>query len=177
MIWAASLDNDGSAVGALTGVGAGGLFREVMDQPAMLVTCSSPGIWNNPAPVQCQPPCTIILPPSPVNPTVINWPPITTQITQSGGGTSTTVIQVPPFTISSVSFWPVTIASGLNSGSITPRQSVLPPSLSSLPCQVRRPLCLHRVVFTLWGFRGSYAWRCPARNSRRLHQMVQDTVW
>ncbi|KAK3317504.1 hypothetical protein B0T19DRAFT_469185 [Cercophora scortea] len=130
MVWAVSLDMDGSAAAALTGTSSGGLFPgsdgSTGNSGDVFVP---PSIWTNPSPVQCQPPCTIILPPSPIAPTVINWPAITTEVTQSGGGTSTTVIAVPPFTISSVSFWPVTIASGAtNPGTITPIQSILPPT-------------------------------------------------
>ncbi|KAK3322953.1 glycoside hydrolase superfamily [Apodospora peruviana] len=128
MVWAVSLDMDGSAAAALSGQGS--LF------PGSDGSTGNggdvyfpPSIWGSSGnPVKCEPPCTIILPPSSIQPTVVNWPPITTKITQSGGGTSTTIIPVPAFTISSVSFWPVTIASGVTGGHITPRQSVLPPT-------------------------------------------------
>ncbi|KAI1370938.1 hypothetical protein F4677DRAFT_457496 [Hypoxylon crocopeplum] len=131
MVWAVSLDIDGSAAAALSGKPVGGLF------PGSDGSTGNngdvffpPSIWQTPdSPIQCQPPCTLILPPSPIAPTVVQWPSITTEIINSGGGTTTTVIAVPPFTISSVSFWPVTVPSGApSSGAITPRQSILPPS-------------------------------------------------
>ncbi|KAK3321874.1 hypothetical protein B0H66DRAFT_638391 [Apodospora peruviana] len=139
MVWAVSLDMDGSAVAGLTGTSSGNLFPGSDGSTGNSgVVYFPPSIWSNPAasPVKCMPPCTIVLPPSPIQPTVVNWPHITTGITVSGGGTSTTTITVPPFTVSSVSFWPVTIASGAASSAvITAKQSVLPPSpvVISLP--------------------------------------------
>jgi hypothetical protein len=94
-----------------------------------------PAIWNQPTPtVGCQgsPPCTLILPPSPLpTPIEITWIFSTATLVSSNGSTYTglTDITLPPFTISSVSFWPVTIASSMTGSVIFyPSQSVMPPS-------------------------------------------------
>ncbi|KAH8810931.1 pectin lyase fold/virulence factor [Xylogone sp. PMI_703] len=95
-----------------------------------------PSIWSEPNPtIACRPPCTLILPPSPLaTPAVLTWPPVVTPLLSLSGGATVTVITtitVSTFTISFVPFWPITIASGQGAGlaAFTPRQSIMPPSI------------------------------------------------
>jgi len=95
-----------------------------------------PSIWSEPNPtLACSPPCTLILPPSPLpTPTTLTWPPVVTPLLSLSGNTTVTVITtitVSAFTISYVPFWAVTIASddGTNLTAFTPVQSIMPPSI------------------------------------------------
>ncbi|AEO70912.1 glycoside hydrolase family 55 protein [Thermothielavioides terrestris NRRL 8126] len=93
-----------------------------------------PDIWTNPnESVGCLPPCTLLFPPLPLpTPITVTWPPYGTglySLTDSSTVTVTTTISIPPFTISSIPFWPVTIQPGdPSTGVISPVQSVMPPS-------------------------------------------------
>jgi hypothetical protein len=102
-----------------------------------------PGVWVDPQPtVGCYPPCTLHFPPIYMpTPFTVSWPPYPSAVYSSSSGitkTITTVISIPPFVISSMSFWPVTINSNDPvSGVITPIQSVVPPAtVISFPSNV-----------------------------------------
>lgn len=93
-----------------------------------------PTIWGNPTEtIGCLPPCTILFPPLDLpTPITVSWPPYATGIYSLSGSstvTITTTITIPPFTIGSIPFWPVTIEpNDPTTGAISPVQSVMPPS-------------------------------------------------
>ncbi|KAJ5111485.1 hypothetical protein N7532_002020 [Penicillium argentinense] len=93
----------------------------------------SPDIWDDDSPeVSCVAPCTLILPPLPMEGSqTVTWPALTTPVLVSKDGsivTSTTTISIPAFGVGSIPFWPVTIASNKTSGALVPVQSITPPS-------------------------------------------------
>ncbi|KAL8830972.1 MAG: hypothetical protein Q9170_005496 [Blastenia crenularia] len=99
-----------------------------------------PSIWTTQGPVaQCKQPCTLVLPPFQLQSTLtLSWPPITTSVLSSSGGTvrtKTTVLSIPPVTTTAIDFWPITIGpDDKEPATITPQQSVMPPStLITLP--------------------------------------------
>lgn len=120
--------NSSSGSGA-TGTGSGLVYID-------------PVIWTERNPqVQCQPPCVLVLPPSPLpSPTTISFPPFTTSfIVQSviiqGDSTLTsrvtipTTISLPPVTTTEIEVWAVTVFSqDTTLASFPPVQSVTPSS-------------------------------------------------
>lgn len=117
----------GSGTGTGTGTGSG------------LVNID-PAIWTSPNPqVQCQPPCVLVLPPSPLpSPSIISFSSFTTSfIVQSivvqGGSTVTsevteqTTISIPPVTTTEIAVWGVTVFSqDTTQASFSPVQSITP---------------------------------------------------
>ena len=103
-----------------------------------------PVIWTKPsALVQCQPPCVLVLPPSPLpSPSTISFPPFTTSfVIQSiiiqGGSTVTsevtaqTTISVPPVTSTAIEVWAITVFSqDTTLATFSPVQSVTPLSFA-----------------------------------------------
>ncbi|RFU81977.1 glycoside hydrolase, family 71 [Trichoderma arundinaceum] len=99
-----------------------------------------PSIWqNSTVSVTCDD-CTIVLPPSPLpTPIVVTYTVQTAILVSTSGTTSTsqTTFALPPFTISSVPFWPITIQPGATQTTFTPLQSIMPPStVLSLPSNI-----------------------------------------
>jgi chitinase len=94
----------------------------------------NPSIWNSGSPTMvCEPPCIFVLPPYPLGFTsTISWPVLTTTLlssTANGIATVTTTIDVPPFTMTDISFWPVTLQpTDTQTYIINPVQSVTPAS-------------------------------------------------
>jgi GH18 family chitinase len=96
-----------------------------------------PSIWQSASPsISCDD-CTIVLPPSPLKtPVAVTYTVTTTVLISQAGTTFTelTTFALPPFTVSSVPFWPITVQSGASLTTFTPIQSVMPPSqIISLP--------------------------------------------
>ena len=117
-------------------------------------------LWGDDKPyVNCNPPCSINIPPFPLaTPTVITWPPFTTTVFSISGSQSafatvgttnvagqyvplcsasgakvvvkTTIITIPPFTTNLINFWPVSVDVVTNSVTFTAVPSVLPPEYS-----------------------------------------------
>ncbi|KAL4947908.1 glycosyl hydrolase family 71-domain-containing protein [Aspergillus filifer] len=99
-----------------------------------------PSVWTDPEPtIGCEPPCTLIFPPvSLATPVTVTWPDYVTGIYSSSGSetlTVSTTINLEPFTVSAIPFWPVTIETNdASTGIITPIQSIMPPFATfSLP--------------------------------------------
>jgi len=94
-----------------------------------------PDLWKNATPaVACNLPCTLVLPPFPLEtPATITWPEYTTSLLSSSEGsiyTKTTTIHVPPFVITEIPFWAVTVASmTVESAIFSPMQSIAPPPI------------------------------------------------
>jgi hypothetical protein len=94
-----------------------------------------PSIWDPSSdPVGCNgnAECTFIIPPSPLPaPVTVSWPPLTTTLLSSSGGsigTKTTVISVPPFTITEIIYWSIVVTSGDPAvATFIPEQSIMPP--------------------------------------------------
>ncbi|KAH2284926.1 hypothetical protein KXW02_002191 [Aspergillus fumigatus] len=146
MVWAVSLDVDGTATDGLTGAsvvfpgddGSNGGSEDVY---------IGPDLWKNATKeISCKPPCTMILPPFPlVSPITIDWPAYQTTIASSSGGTTltkTTTITVAPFTISEIPFWPITVAEPGRNAYLSPMQSIAPPTfgLTLPPTEATFPL-------------------------------------
>ncbi|KAM0093788.1 hypothetical protein ACP6JD_002824 [Aspergillus fumigatus] len=146
MVWAVSLDVDGTATNGLTGAsvvfpgddGSNGGSEDVY---------IGPDLWKNATKeISCKPPCTMILPPFPlVSPITIDWPAYQTTIASSSGGTTltkTTTITVAPFTISEIPFWPITVAEPGRNAYLSPMQSIAPPTfgLTLPPTEATFPL-------------------------------------
>ncbi|OJZ80610.1 glycoside hydrolase family 18 protein [Aspergillus luchuensis CBS 106.47] len=132
MVWAVSLDVDGTATNGLTGAsvvfpgddGSNGGSEDIY---------IGPDLWSNATQeISCEPPCTMILPPFPLaTPITIDWPAYETTIASSSGGatlTKTTTITVAPFTISEIPFWPITVAESGGNAYLSPMQSIAPPT-------------------------------------------------
>ncbi|KAI8625119.1 hypothetical protein F5Y19DRAFT_277848 [Xylariaceae sp. FL1651] len=77
-----------------------------------------PSIWKDPEPIiNCEPPCTFILPPLPLaTPSTVTFPPYTTslEVAWSTSGswtriTETTTLNIPPLVISSIPVWEYTV--------------------------------------------------------------------
>lgn len=92
-----------------------------------------PSIWSTggPANIGCNQDCTFIFPPSSLPaPETITWPSLTTSLLSLSGGniyTKATVLSVPVFTITQITYWSVTIAAGDPIvGTFTPVQSIMP---------------------------------------------------
>ncbi|KAK9424886.1 putative chitinase [Seiridium unicorne] len=133
MVWAVSLDSDGTATNGLTGAtslypgddGSSGGTDDIY---------IGPDLWTNETQeISCDPPCTLILPPFPLaTPVTITWPEYETTIASSGDGTTytvTTTISIAPFEISEIPFWPITVASSTQASAFfSPTQSITPPS-------------------------------------------------
>ncbi|KAM5500013.1 putative chitinase [Microsporum canis] len=133
LVWAVSLDSDGTATNALTGTtkpfidddGSNGGSGDVY---------IGPDLWENSTHVvACEPPCTMVLPPFPIEtPVTVNWPAYTTSVLSSSAGTTytkTTVINIPPFVVTEIPVWPVTVAEPGLSALFPPKQSIAPPPL------------------------------------------------
>ncbi|PYI12290.1 glycoside hydrolase [Aspergillus sclerotiicarbonarius CBS 121057] len=134
MVWAVTYDSDGTATNGLTGDstlfpgddGSNGGEGDIY---------IGPDLWTNAShEISCNPPCTMVLPPYPLETGVtINWPPITTSFASSSDGqtlTKTTTITVPPFHITAIPFWPITVpGSSVNQAYISPLQSITPPAM------------------------------------------------
>lgn len=94
-----------------------------------------PDLWtNDTAEVACNAPCTLVIPPHPLEtPVTITWPKYETSVLSTSDGTTytkTTAFNVPEFTITEIPFWPETIASTAGfSAYFSPVQSIAPPSL------------------------------------------------
>lgn len=94
-----------------------------------------PDLWSNASQeIACYPPCTMVLPPYPLDTGVtISWPPITTSLASSSNGQTlvkSTVITVPPFQITEIPFWPITVHdSSIDQAYISAVQSITPPGL------------------------------------------------
>lgn len=93
-----------------------------------------PDLWTNVAvSVACNAPCTLILPPRPLEtPTTITWPPHTISILSSSDGsiyTRKATFKFPPFAFTGISFWAETIASDDMTAYFNPIQSIAPPSM------------------------------------------------
>ncbi|KFY95395.1 hypothetical protein V500_02787 [Pseudogymnoascus sp. VKM F-4518 (FW-2643)] len=94
-----------------------------------------PSVWDSGSvDIGCDGLCTFIFPPSPLPaPETITWPPLTTTLLSSSGGsihTKTTVISIPTFTITEINYWSVTVGFGDPTiATFTPVQSVIPPGL------------------------------------------------
>ncbi|BCS04473.1 uncharacterized protein AKAW2_80274S [Aspergillus luchuensis] len=134
MVWAVTYDSDGTATNGLTGDltlfpgddgsngGAGDIYI-------------GPDLWSNASQeIACYPPCTMVLPPYPLDTGVtISWPPITTSLASSSNGQTlvkSTVITVPPFQITEIPFWPITVHdSSIDQAYISAVQSITPPGL------------------------------------------------
>lgn len=114
------------------------------------VTYVPRGIWDNGTTVptaSCIPPCTLVLPPSPLpDGTTIPWPSYTTELLSSIGPgqykTVTTTLSVKPITTTEIEFATVTINEGDGTtGCFSAEQSVtptsfivtLPPSVAPIP--------------------------------------------
>jgi hypothetical protein len=87
-----------------------------------------PGVTN----IGCDGDCTFILPPSSLPaPETITWPPLTTTLLSSAGGTIytiTTVISIPVFTVTQINHWSVTVQAGdPTTATFVAEQSVMPP--------------------------------------------------
>lgn len=96
-------------------------------------TYIGPDLWTNAThEISCEPPCTIILPPFPLDtPQTITWPDYTTLIASSSDGstlTKTTTIAVAPFVIDEIPFWPITVLSTGTDAYLSPTQSIAPPT-------------------------------------------------
>jgi len=92
-----------------------------------------PSIWSGKPSFGCNQDCTFVLPPSPLpEPETITWPALTTTLLSSSGGsifTVTTVIDVPPFTITAISYWAITVQSNDPIiATFTAEQSIMPPA-------------------------------------------------
>lgn len=94
----------------------------------------APSIWQSDSlAVTCKPPCTLVMPPFPLETTsTVPWPASTTPLLSSKENgdivTVTTTITVSPFPIESIPWWPVTIGtSDPTSTEIELVQSVMPP--------------------------------------------------
>ncbi|KAJ5146324.1 uncharacterized protein N7515_000888 [Penicillium bovifimosum] len=135
MVWAVSLDADGAATNGLTG--ATDLFPgDNGSQGGEGDVYIGPDLWtNDTAEVACNAPCTLVLPPYPLEtPVTITWPDYQTSVLSTSDGTihtRSTKFEVPKFTITEVPFWPETIA---NTAQVTvhfsPVQSIAPPALT-----------------------------------------------
>jgi chitinase len=94
-----------------------------------------PGLWTSSDPViVCSPPCTFVLPPVPLETTTsITWTSYTTSFQSSKSGTIHTVTStysLPPFPVSSISLWPVTVKEGdPKTAPVIPMPSINPPPL------------------------------------------------
>ncbi|UKZ74675.1 hypothetical protein TrVFT333_002345 [Trichoderma virens FT-333] len=112
--------------------GSGGSGGDIIHYP--------PSIWQNGNPSITCDDCTIVLPPSPLaTPITVTYTVYTSILVSQPGTTATeqTSFVLPPFTISSVPFWPITIHPGAQSTTFTPLQSIMPPStVISLPSSV-----------------------------------------
>ncbi|GAT26858.1 class V chitinase [Aspergillus luchuensis] len=154
MVWAVSLDVDGTATSKLTTpkIVQEGLSFLTFPFPTDGLTGASvvfpgddgsnggsediyigPDLWSNATQeISCEPPCTMILPPFPLaTPITIDWPAYETTIASSSGGatlTKTTTITVAPFTISEIPFWPITVAESGGNAYLSPMQSIAPPT-------------------------------------------------
>jgi len=95
-----------------------------------------PSIWTSGDPsFTYDPPCIIVLPPYPLGFTeTITWPTLTTTLLSSSAGstyTVTTTISVPTFTITDVSFQPITVsATDTVTYILDPVQSITPASFT-----------------------------------------------
>jgi chitinase len=118
-----------------------------------------PSIWTSPNPLAgCIPPCIVVWPPYPIRTTHIvrTWPALTTTLLSSrpGGGPGgveivTTTIPVPTFTVTAVSFHPLTLQSTdtAEQYKVNPVQSVtptsfiytLPPNHATFPASTPTP--------------------------------------
>ena len=123
----------GSGGSGSGGSGSGGSCSGGSGSGGSGIVYIDPSIWHTANPVvQCQPPCTLVLPPFPL-PSVetITWPPFTTSVLSSTNGvtvTKTTVFTIPVFSTSEIDFWPVIVGSTDPSvATITAEQSVMPP--------------------------------------------------
>ncbi|GES66723.1 class V chitinase [Aspergillus terreus] len=154
MVWAVSLDVDGTATSKLT---TPKIIQEVLTFltvpfPTDGLTGTSvvfpsddgsnggsediyigPDLWSNATQeISCEPPCTMILPPFPLaTPITIDWPAYETTIASNSDGatlTKTTTITVAPFTISEIPFWPITVAESGGNAYLSPMQSIAPPT-------------------------------------------------
>ncbi|RAL04126.1 putative class V chitinase [Aspergillus ibericus CBS 121593] len=134
MVWAVTYDSDGTATNGLTGDltlfpgddGSNGGEGDIY---------IGPDLWTNTThEISCYPPCTMVLPPYPLETGVtIEWPPITTSFASSSDGqtlTKTTTITVPPFHITQIPFWPITVPdSSVDEAYMSPLQSITPPGV------------------------------------------------
>ena len=93
-------------------------------------------VWSKDAPtIGCIAPCTYLFPPLALaTPVTVTWPPYETGLWVRSGDTYTssqTIVSVPPFVVSEVSWWPVTVNAGDASDVwIHPVPSVMPPGTS-----------------------------------------------
>lgn len=138
MVWAVSMDNDGTATNGLTGAttlfpgdnGSNGGEDDIY---------IGPDLWtNSSAEIACSPPCTMILPPFPLSaPVTVSWPEYVTSVASSSNGvtlTKTTTITIPAFEITEIPFWPLTVTSSAGEILFSPTQSIVPPAVTlSLP--------------------------------------------
>lgn len=95
-----------------------------------------PSIWDSPSPqVACEPPCTLVQPPLPLTSSeVVTWSSYVTSFLSSPPSgpiqTVTSTYSLPPFTLSNVPLWPITISQGdPSTGTWVPTQSVIPPAM------------------------------------------------
>lgn len=153
MVWAVSLDVDGTATSKLsipkTSQKIKYLILPILTDGLSGASVVFPGdngsnggsgdiyigpdLWTNATKeISCEPPCTIILPPFPLaSPITIDWPPYQTTIASSSNGvtlTKTTIITVAPFTVNEIPFWPITVATTGGNAFLSPMQSVAPPT-------------------------------------------------
>ncbi|PSR80523.1 glycosyl hydrolases family 18-domain-containing protein [Coniella lustricola] len=148
MIWSIDLYSgsgsgntpDGGGSSSSTDPGAGGGNDGSSESESGGIVYIDPTIWAQPSPtIQCDPPCTFILPPySLAQPTTITFPLYTTSLdvawSESTGWTSiveTTTLTIPPVTTSLIEVWEFTWTDTNTATTVfqtfSPTSSVRPP--------------------------------------------------
>lgn len=149
MIWSVDLYSgpgsgnipDGGGSSNSTDPGAGGGGEGSSEGGGGQVVYIDPLIWGEPNPViNCEPPCTFILPPLPLSTTsTVVFPLYTTSLEVASTGadgtltrsTQTTTLTIPPVIISQVPAWEYTVTDTDSATSVSktfyPTSSILPP--------------------------------------------------